>query len=105
MMPSQDNVIALITFKVTPKEFDAVVRTAAAAIRQGAAAVPGFIDGIVLTDETKTHILIHTEWASRESWAKGEWDRAIADDLVDLFEATASYDIKLYFPLARAKGP
>ncbi len=103
-MQGEKHIVSIVTVNVTDADFAKVAASAAATLERRLPNLKGFIEGKVLSDEHNTRIVVMTEWASRESWAKAEWDQEIERTVADLYEVTASYDLKFLYPLAAVKG-
>ncbi len=100
-MQNEQHIVAVLRFKVTAENFSHIAAVAGTALREGSSALPGFIEGILLTNEARSRILIHSEWISRHNWAEAQWDDQIARAVAEMFEDTASYDLEFYFPLLK----
>jgi len=101
-MSEQKRVVAVVMFTVTPEEFGKVSSEAGMTLQHRLPAIPGFIEGTVLVNESTTRIGIVSEWKSRQNWADAQWDEEVEQAVADLFQDTASYELKMYFPLAKA---
>ena len=51
-------------------------------------------------DETKTQVLVVTQWESRHAWAQAHWDQDIGNGIVALVESATSFDVHSYDPIA-----
>ena len=103
-MEKEEHIIAVTRLNVTAENFAGVVRVAGAALQERLAALPGFVEGVVVTNEAKSRIIIEAEWTSRQMWAESEWDEQIARTVAELFEHTASYELEFFFPLIKVKS-
>lgn len=101
-MNDDKRIVAVVMFKVTPEEFAKVSREAGTTLQQRLPTVRGFVEGKVLTNEGSTKINVVSEWKSRQNWADAQWDEEIERTITDLFKDTASYELEMFFPLARA---
>lgn len=95
-MADQTKVVVVITFNVTAQNIGGVLRELRHLLENTAPALRGFIDGVLLTTEDGTRVVLVANWESRDAWAQAEWDEQISRGVVELYEETASYDIKLF---------
>jgi heme-degrading monooxygenase HmoA len=101
-MNEEKRIVAVVTFKITPEDFARVSSEAGTTLQRRLPTIPGFIEGMVCANEGKTKIGIVSEWKSRQNWAAAQWDDDIERAVADMFQDTASYELEMYFPLARA---
>ncbi|HKU68550.1 MAG TPA: antibiotic biosynthesis monooxygenase [Candidatus Baltobacteraceae bacterium] len=101
-MNEENGIIAVVTFEVTPEAFGRVSSEAASVLQGRLPAIAGFIEGMVLANESTTEVRIVTRWTSREHWAAAQWDERIERTVTDLFQDTASYKLEMYALLATA---
>jgi hypothetical protein len=101
-MSEEKRIVAVVTFKVTPEDFPRAAKEAGTTVNRRLPAVPGFIEGMVLANEGTTKLRVVSEWTSRQRWADAQWDEDIARAVADIFQDTATYEIEMYFPLAKA---
>jgi heme-degrading monooxygenase HmoA len=101
-MNEEKRIVAVVTFKVTPEDFARVSSQAGTTLQRWLPTTPGFVEGMVLTNEGATKVAIVSEWKSRQNWAAAQWDEDIERAVADMFRDTASYELEMYFPLAKA---
>lgn len=101
-MAQETDVVSVVTFDVTPRNIEAVARHATQLLRDTGSALPGFIEGVVLTTEDQTQIILMAHWESRDAWARAEWNEQISRGVAELYEETASFAIKLFREVAQA---
>jgi len=104
-MNDEKHLVAVVTFNITPVEFERVSSEAGITLKRRLPAIPGFVEGMVLVNEDTTQIRIVTEWESKENWALAELDETIQRTVTDLFQDTGSYRLETYFQLAKATAP
>lgn len=103
-MADDRHIVAMVTFEATPANIASVTELLRTMLQEDAKSVSGFIEGRIAIDESRTRVILFTEWESRETWAQAEWDERISRGVAELYKETASYEIRLLFPVAQAKG-
>lgn len=103
-MANDGQIVSVVTFNVTPQNIEAVTRHARKLLEDTAPAVRGFIEGVLLTTEDETQIVLLTHWESRDDWARAEWNEQISRGVAELYEETASYTVKPFRKVAQARG-
>ncbi len=101
----RNRIVSVVTFNVTPDTFGPVYREAGLLMERRLPTIPGFIEGMLLANETKTRIIAMSEWTSRYSWAVAQSDEDVARTLADIFLGTASYSLEFYRPLVVVHAP
>lgn len=101
-MANEAKVIAVVTFNVTSRNVELVERQARNLLQDTAPTLQGFIEGVLLTTEDQTQVILLTHWESRDAWARAEWNEQISRGVAELYEETASYTIKLFHEVAQA---
>lgn len=103
-MADDGNIVAMVTCDVTTANITSVTELLRTMVGSDATSVRGFIEGRIVIDESRAQVIVFTEWDSRETWAQAEWDERISRGVAELYKQTASYHIRLLFPVAKAKG-
>lgn len=101
---TEKKVVSVVTFRVSPAKVDSVSAKVKAVLRQRLPGMPGFIEATLLTNEERTQLIVTSAWRSRHRWAAAQWDEDVDRAIVDAFEDTASYDIRLLSVLDRVKS-
>jgi heme-degrading monooxygenase HmoA len=96
---NENRIVAVATFNVSRETFSEVADDLKRILETRAPHITGYLRSMLLTNETKAHIVCVTEWTSRQSWAEAQWDEEIGRTVAELFEATASYDVECFYPL------
>ena len=65
----------------------------------------GFIEGIVMTNETHTELLIVTQWESREAWSTHQWDEDVSRSLGEFAQAALKFEFHAYEPITIVRAP
>lgn len=102
-MANEAKIVCVATYNVTSRDIERVVRQAAHLLQDTAPTLEGFIEGVVLTTEDQTQVILLTNWESRDAWARGEWNEQISRGVAELYKETASFTIKLFHEVAQAK--
>ncbi|MGA7747570.1 MAG: antibiotic biosynthesis monooxygenase [Candidatus Aquilonibacter sp.] len=100
MMDIKTTYIAALIFTIDPKDVVEFGNAAAKLVQQKGSAAPGFIESLVMSDETKTQVLVVTQWESRHAWAQAHWDQDVGNGIVALVESATSFDVHSYDPIA-----
>jgi len=96
-MNEEKRIVAVVTFKVTPEDFARVSSEADTTLRRRLPTIPGFIEGMVLANESTTKVAIASEWKSRQNWAAAQWDEDIERAVADMFQETRPTNWKCTF--------
>ncbi len=100
MMDSETTFIAVLIFTIDPKDLVRFGDAAAHLVQHKGSAAPGFIESVVMANETKTQVLVETRWESRHAWAQVHWDQEVGNGIVALVEGATSFDVRSYDPIA-----
>jgi quinol monooxygenase YgiN len=100
MMDIKTTFIAALVFTIDPKDVIRFGDAAAQLVQRKGSKAPGFIQSVVMADETKTQVLIVTQWESRHAWAQVHWDQDVGNEIVALVESATSFDVRSYDPIA-----
>ncbi|MGA8840440.1 MAG: antibiotic biosynthesis monooxygenase [Candidatus Aquilonibacter sp.] len=100
MLDVKTTFIAALVFTIDPKDVVTFGEAAAQLVQRRGSAAPGFIESVVMADETKTQVLVVTQWESRHAWAQAHWDQDIGNGIVALVESATSFDVRSYDPIA-----
>ena len=103
-MVQQTQVVSVVTYDVTPQNIEPVIRHARQLLEETGSTLPGFIEGVLLTTEDRTQIILMAHWESRDAWARAEWNEQISRGITELYEETASFTIKLFHEVAQVTG-
>lgn len=102
-MANEPQVVSVVTFNVTSRDVEIVVRQTRHLLQNIAPTVDGFVEGVLLTGEDQTQVILLTHWESRDAWARAEWNDQIARGVAELYEETASYTVKLFTEVANTR--
>jgi hypothetical protein len=69
--------ITVEIFILEPADLPEFAREATLAMQRKAPSRPGFIEGVVMADDSQRQALIVTQWESRSHWVGAEWDEEI----------------------------
>ncbi len=95
-MVDEAKVVSVTTFNVTSRNVDSVVRQAGTLLRDTAPTLGGFIEGLLLTKEDETQVILLMHWESRDAWARAQWNEYVSRGVAELYEETASYTIDIF---------
>lgn len=100
MMDAKATFISTLIFTVDPNDLVRFADEATQLVRKKSSAAPGFIESVVMADETKTQVLVVTQWESRHAWAQVHWDQEVGNAIAALVESATSFDVRSYDPIA-----
>jgi len=106
MIDLKTKFIAVSIYDVAPENFAAVTKAATLTIERDVSALIGFYEGVVMTDEARTRVLIVTQWSSKHDWAQAFWEPRIGEAVATFVTDATAYDVQTFEPLAivRATG-
>ena len=92
--------VSVFTFAVKPDDFAELSRKVAALLQGKGAAISGLVESIVLGNESKTQMVIVSQWRTRDSWSAAQWDEDVARSLADIVEGALSFEVQSFEPVA-----
>jgi hypothetical protein len=99
MIDMKTKFIAVSIYTVTTQNLAALEASARSTIERDAALLDGFCEGIVMTNEEQTQVLIVTLWASKQAWASAEWEPRIGKAVAGFVQGATAYDVHTYVPV------
>jgi heme-degrading monooxygenase HmoA len=99
MIDVKTKFITVDIFTLEPTDFPEFAREATLCMQRQAPSRPGFIEGIVMADESQRQALIVTQWESRSSWVGSEWDEEIGQTVANLVKGAKAFDFRAYEPI------
>jgi hypothetical protein len=103
-MDSDQEIVSIITFKMTPDSFDEITREIAETLKSRGPEISGFIESALLGNKAKTEAIIISAWRSRKAWAEAQWDAEVGRMVADVFKETVSYNLDLFYRLVNVQG-
>ncbi len=100
MMDIKATFISALVFTIDPNDVIKFGDAAAQLVQRKGTTAPGFIESLVMADETKTQVLIVSRWESRHAWAQIHWDQEVGNEIVALVESATKFDVRTYDPIA-----
>ena len=100
MVDDKATYISALTFTMDAKDVPRFGAEAAQLVQRRGAGAPGFIESVVMVDETKTQVLIVTQWQSQQAWVQINWDRDVGNELTALVEGAKSFNVRSFDPIA-----
>ena len=100
-MQSGERIISSVTFETTNKAAPEIIAKLTSTLRDRLSVMRGFRESVLTINEAGNRVVIATEWISREDWAAAEWDQVVQHTVVEIFEATKSYEVEILYPLLR----
>ena len=91
--------IAVSVYTVTAENLAALETSARSTIEHDAAVLNGFRQGIVMTNEEQTQVLIVTLWDSKQAWVSAEWEPRIGQAVAVFVTGATAYDVRTYVPV------
>ncbi|HTZ53954.1 MAG TPA: hypothetical protein VMB20_02740 [Candidatus Acidoferrum sp.] len=99
MIDSRTKFIAVSIYTVATKNLSAFETTARSTIERDTVVLNGFCEGIVMTNEEQTQVLIVTLWDSKQAWVSAEWEPRIGNAVATFTEAATAYDVRTFVPV------
>lgn len=99
MIHVQTKWVGVAAFTIDPADIASIAHQAALIMQRNAPLVQGFIEGIVMVDDTRTRMVLVSQWESRESWAAAEWNELLSQALGDWVESSKAFDYHGYEPI------
>jgi heme-degrading monooxygenase HmoA len=91
--------ISILAFTVAREALREIGRQASDIMARKGPLLNGFIEGIVMADETQTQLLIVTQWESQAAWSSHQWDEEISETLGSLVETSTAFEFHGYEPI------
>jgi heme-degrading monooxygenase HmoA len=91
--------VAVAMYTVEPERLSAFADAARSTMEREVHRLPGFCEGIVMTDEEQKQVLVVTQWDSKNSWARAEWEPTIGDAVARSVQGAAAYSVRTFVPI------
>jgi len=92
--------VSVLTFNLEPNDFAGLSREAVSLLQRKGTAINGLVESIVLGNESKTQMLIVSQWSTRDSWSAAQWDEDVARALAVMVESALSFEVHSFEPVA-----
>ncbi len=99
MIDMRAKFVAVSIYTVASGKRTAFEASAQSTIERDASALDGFCEGIVMTNEEQTQVLIVTLWAAKDAWAKAQWEPRIQDAVAQFTMGAKAYDLHTFVPV------
>lgn len=91
--------IAVSIYTVATENLSAFEASARSTIERDAAVLNGFREGVVMTSEDRTQVLIVTQWDSKQAWVSAEWEPRIGKAVAGFVKDATAYDVRTFVPV------
>ncbi len=91
--------IAVSIYTVATENLAALEASARSAIERETSTMTGFREGIVMTNEEQTQMLIVTLWDSKQAWVGAQWEPRIGKAVAGLVKDATAYDVRTFVPV------
>ncbi|MGB6986477.1 MAG: hypothetical protein WBD74_10940 [Candidatus Aquilonibacter sp.] len=91
--------IAVSVYTVAAENLAGLEASARSTIERDAAILHGFREGIVMTNEEQTQVLIVTLWDSKQAWVSAEWEPQIGKAVAGFVSNATDYDVQTFVPV------
>jgi heme-degrading monooxygenase HmoA len=105
MVDMRARFVAVSIFTVAPQNLSALEASARSTIEQDVPGLHGFCEGIVMTNEEQTQVLIVTQWDSKSSWINAEWEPRIQNAVAAFVTNATGYDVHTFVPVTVVHSP
>jgi hypothetical protein len=107
MIDMHTKFVAVSLFTVVPEKLSALEDAACTTMERQVHQLAGFREGIVMTDEDQTEVLIVTQWDSKDAWVRAEWEPTIGSALAAFAKDAAAYNVRTFIPqtIVRPNAP
>jgi quinol monooxygenase YgiN len=99
MIDMHTKFVSVSLFTVAPERLSALEDAARATMEQQVHQLAGFREGIVMTDEDQTQVLIVTQWDSKDAWVRAEWEPTIGRAVAAVAKDAAAYNVRTFIPV------
>jgi hypothetical protein len=99
MIDVKTKFVSVLVFTIEPDDLPEFAHEATLAVQRKAPTRRGFVEGIVMANESKTEALIVTQWESKHDWIEAQWDEDIGRTVAVLVEGTKSFDVRSFEPI------
>ena len=99
MIELKTKFITVQIFSLEPTDLPEFAREATLVMQGKASMRSGFVEGIVMVDESQRQALVVTQWESLHDWVTAEWDADIGRTLGDMVEGTKGFEFRSYEPI------
>ncbi len=99
MIDRRTKFIAVSIYTVASEKRDAFEASARSTIERDASVLNGFCEGIVMTNEEQTQVLIVTLWDAKSAWANAQWEPRIQNAVAEFTLGAKVYDLHTFVPV------
>jgi heme-degrading monooxygenase HmoA len=90
--------VAVAIYTVPSDKLATLIGVLRAALERDIPTLSGFREGIVMTDEEQTQVLIVTQWDSKSAWARAEWEPKIGEAVAASAKDATTYTVRTFIP-------
>lgn len=91
--------IAVSVYTVATENLASFEASARSTIEHDTLVMRGFCEGIVMTNEEQTQVLIVTLWDSKQSWVGAQWEPRIGNAVAEFVTGATAYDVRTFVPV------
>lgn len=99
MIDVKTKFVSVVILTIESGDLPSFSREATLAVQRRAPLHHGFIEGVVMTNEERTELLIVSQWETRDDWAAAQWDADIGRTIGDLAENASAFRFRSYEPI------
>lgn len=99
MIDMRTKFVSVSIYTIAREKLSAFEAAARSTIERDASVLGGFCEGIVMTKEDRTQVLIVTLWDAKEAWAKAQWEPRIQGAVAEFTLGANTYDLHTFVPV------
>lgn len=98
MIDLQTRFVAVSVFTVAGQKLAGLIDTAQKSMQREVASLEGFREGVVMTDEDQSQVLVVTQWDSKNAWIRAEWEPRIGSAVSAFAEDATAFNVRTFVP-------
>jgi heme-degrading monooxygenase HmoA len=91
--------IAVSAYTVATENLAGFEASTRSTIEHDTLVMRGFREGIVMTNEEQTQVLIVTLWESKQAWVDAQWEPRIGNAVAEFATGATAYDVRTFVPV------
>jgi hypothetical protein len=99
MIDMRTKFVAVSVYTVARENLAAFEASTRVTIERDTPQLGGFCEGIVMTNEEQTQVLIVTQWDSKQAWISAEWEPRIGKAVAGFVQDATAYDVRTFVPV------
>jgi heme-degrading monooxygenase HmoA len=89
----------VLIFTIEPDQLPEFAQHSTIVMQRKVPVLHGFVEGVVMADESKRELLIVTQWETRDAWSAAQWNESVSQSLGQFVESARTFQFRTYEPI------